>query len=82
MTKTTEAQKRANAKYDKENTIRKMLKLNKNTDKDIIQYLNTLPNFQGEIKRLIRREIAEIKQAEQAYDNEYDEDGFWTGYSE
>lgn len=82
MTKTTEAQKKANAKYDKENTIKKMLKLNKNTDADIIQYLNTLPNFQGEIKRLIRREIAEIKATEEAYNNEYDEDGFWTGYSE
>lgn len=82
MTKTTEAQKRANAKYDKENTIQKMIKLNKNTDKDIIQYLNTLPNMQGEIKRLIRREIAEIKASEKAYNNEYDDDGFWTGYSE
>lgn len=82
MTKTTEAQKRANAKYDKENTIQKMIKLNKNTDADIIQYLNTLPNFQGEIKRLIRREIAEIKATEEAYNDEYDEDGFWTGYSE
>ena len=82
MTKTTEAQKKANAKYDKENTIKKMIKLNKNTDADIIQYLNTLPNFQGEIKRLIRREIAEIKATEEAYNNEYDEDGFWVGYSE
>lgn len=82
MTKTTEAQKRANAKYDKENTTKKMLKLNKNTDADIIQYLNTLPNFQGEIKRLIRREIAEIKASEKAYNDEYDEDGFWIGYSE
>ena len=82
MTKTTEAQKRANAKYDKENTIQKMIKLNKNTDKDIIQYLNTLPNFQGEIKRLIRKEMAEIKATEKAYNDEYDEDGFWTGYSE
>ena len=82
MTKTTEAQKRANAKYDKKNTVQKMIKLNKNTDKDIIQYLNTLPNFQGEIKRLIRREIAEIKQTEEAYNDEYDEDGFWVGYSE
>lgn len=82
MTKTTEAQKKANAKYDKENTTKKMIKLNKNTDADIIQYLNTLPNFQGEIKRLIRREIAEIKATEEAYNDEYDEDGFWTGYSE
>ena len=82
MTKTTEAQKKANAKYDKENTVKKIIKLNKNTDKDIIQYLNTLPNFQGEIKRLIRRELAEIKATEEAYNNEYDEDGFWAGYSE
>jgi hypothetical protein len=82
MTKTTEAQKKANAKYDKENTIQKMIKLNKNTDKDIIQYLNTLPNFQGEIKRLLRKEMAEIKKTEEAYNNEYDSDGFWVGYSE
>lgn len=69
-------------KYAKNNTITKTIQLNKETDKDIIHYLNTLPNFQGEVKRLIRKEIAEIKACEEAYNNEYDEDGFWIGYDE
>ena len=55
--KTTEAQKRAIEKYQKANIRRVVLKLNKNTDKDIITFLEGLNNVQGEIKRMIREEI-------------------------
>lgn len=45
-------------RYDKENTIRVTLKLVKNTDADIIEYLEKSGNKQGAIKRLIREELA------------------------
>lgn len=45
-------------RYDKENTVRVTLKLVKNTDADIIEYLEKSGNKQGTIKRLIREEMA------------------------
>jgi hypothetical protein len=45
-------------RYDRENTIRVTLKLVKNTDADIIDYLEKSGNKQGTIKRLIREEMA------------------------
>lgn len=53
----TEAQKRAVKKYDKENVKGVFLKLNKNTDKDILEKLWSEENVQGYIKRLIREDI-------------------------
>lgn len=55
---TTDAQKRAKAKYDRENTKQVMLKLNLKTDADIISYLEGVGNVQGLIKQLLRREIS------------------------
>lgn len=55
--KTSEAQKRAGAKYDAENTKQIILKLNKKTDADIIAKLETAGNKQGYIKSLIRDDI-------------------------
>ena len=55
--KTTDAQMRATMKYEKANIRRVVVKLNKNTDHDIIAFLEGLDNVQGEIKRLIREEI-------------------------
>ena len=52
-----ESQLRANAKYDKENTKGLYLKLNKNTDIDIIEHLSGQENKQGYIKSLIRCDI-------------------------
>lgn len=49
------------AKYDKENTVRIAIKLNKNTDADIIEFLEKSGNKQGIIKELIRKEIAKEK---------------------
>lgn len=53
------------AKYDKENTTRVYIKLNKNTDSDIIEYLEKSGNKQGLIKELIRREIEKEQSAEE-----------------
>lgn len=44
--------------WDKENCIRFNLKLNKNTDADIIEKLKNVESKQGYIKQLIRDDIA------------------------
>ena len=51
---TSKAQLRAQAKYDKDNTVQIKLKLNKRTDSDILEILNSVSNKQGYIKELIR----------------------------
>lgn len=53
----TEAQKRASAKYDKNNTKSMLLKFNLKTDADILAHLETVGNKQGFIKELIRTSI-------------------------
>ena len=45
-------------KYDENNTTRVQLKLNNKTDSDILEYLDSVENKQGTIKRLIREEIS------------------------
>lgn len=45
------------SEYDKMNTMRVTLKLNKSTDADIIEHLAPIPNRQGYIKCLIRRDM-------------------------
>lgn len=45
------------AKYDKINTTRFSIKLNLNTEADIIKWLNSQSNKQGAVKQLIRKEI-------------------------
>lgn len=54
---TSEAQKRATEKYDAANTIQIHLKLNINTDRDIIDKLNSVESKQGYIKDLIREDL-------------------------
>ena len=54
----TAAQIRSNAKYDKANTTGLYLKFNNKTDKDILEYLSSVPNRQGLIKQLIREHMA------------------------
>ena len=51
---TSKAQLRAQAKYDKDNTVQIKIKLNKKTDSDILEILNSVSNKQGYIKELIR----------------------------
>ena len=53
----SEAQKRANAKYDKSNTKMMSLKFNLQTDADILDRLAKVPNKQGYIKELIRKDM-------------------------
>lgn len=49
------------AKKEKEYTRRYQLKLNTNTDKDVIARLGEQESMQGYIKRLIREDIAREK---------------------
>lgn len=55
--KTTDAQMRATMKYEKANIRRVVLKLNKNTDQDIIVFLDAQKSVNGEIKRILREYI-------------------------
>ena len=62
MAKTSPSTIRAVAKYDKKNTVGRYLKLNVNTDSDIIEHLNGIQNVQGYIKDLIRADMKEKMQ--------------------
>lgn len=48
---------RAQAKYDKENTVSVRLKLNKKTDADILERLDGVKSKQGYIKALVREDM-------------------------
>lgn len=54
---TTEAQKKASAKYDAAHTKQIKMKLNLSTDADIIAKLEDVDNIQGYIKSLIREDM-------------------------
>ena len=47
----------AKRKWDAENTTQIRLKLNKKTDADILEKLDSVPNKQGYIKELIRSDM-------------------------
>lgn len=51
----------ASMKYDRTNTKWLNLKLNVNTDNDIIEYISALSNKQGYIKKLIREDMKRSK---------------------
>lgn len=53
----SEAQKRASARYDAKNTIQFKMKLNKTTEKDIIDRLNEVEHKVSYVKSLIRDDI-------------------------
>lgn len=55
--KTTKAQLKATAKYQAANTKAYVIRLNLNTDADIIQKLEQVDNKQGYIKSLIRSDL-------------------------
>lgn len=57
--KTSDAQKKAAAKYDKAHTRLITLKLNTKTDKDVLARLDAVPSRQGYIKELVRADIRE-----------------------
>lgn len=48
-----------NIAYDANNTTRVFVRLNNKTDADILAYLQTLPNKQGHIKQLLRKDMEE-----------------------
>lgn len=55
----TEAQRKAQRKYSEKNTVNKGVQFNRNTDADILAFLEqTNESFQALIKRLIRKEIS------------------------
>ena len=53
----TKAEIKAANKYNKEKTVCVQLRLNKNTDADVIEKLNSVPSKMGYIKELIRADI-------------------------
>ena len=53
------SQSKASIKYDASHTTRVFIKLNDGTDADILAYLQTLPNKQGHIKQLLRKDMEE-----------------------
>lgn len=54
----SKAQIKASNRYDKDNTKSILLKLNKTTDKDILDHLDSLQESKmGYIKRLIRNDM-------------------------
>lgn len=54
---TTEAQKRASAKYHKEHLRVINLRINRRTEADILEKLEAVESMQGYIKALIREDI-------------------------
>ena len=58
MDMTTEAQRKAQRRYDAKNTVQVHIKLNLRTDKDVLEKLDEVPSKQGYIKRLIREDLA------------------------
>ena len=54
---TTEAAKAAKAKYDAKTARYFSLKLNRNTDKDIIEILEQQESIQAYLKKLIREDM-------------------------
>lgn len=54
MGKTSQAQLKAVKKYDKQHTTTVLIKLNNNTDADLIEYLEQSGNKQGTIKAALR----------------------------
>ena len=57
MKKTSDAQIKAVAKYDAENTKSFLLKLNRKTDADIIAFLEQQPNKLAYLKKIIRDDM-------------------------
>ena len=56
-------QQKASERYDKANTVQFKIKLNKKTDKDIIDFLDGLENKQGFLKLIIREEMIRDKKS-------------------
>jgi len=55
----TDAQKRAQARYNRQSTRQVPIRLNVHTDADILAKLDSVDSKAGYVKRLIRADIAE-----------------------
>ena len=55
--KSTPSQIAASIKYNANNVVQIKFNFNKKTDSDIITHLDSVPNKQGYIKELIRKDI-------------------------
>lgn len=55
----TQTQIDASNKFNKENTLCVLLRLNFSTDRDVIQKLESVPSKMGYIKELIRKDMKE-----------------------
>lgn len=53
----SDAKRKTNMDYDRKNTKLVGMKLNRNTDADILSFLEKQENIQGYLKRLIREDI-------------------------
>lgn len=53
----SDAKRKTNMDYDRKNTKLIGMKLNKNTDADILAHLEKQPNIQGYLKQLIRDDM-------------------------
>lgn len=53
----TEARLKANARYAKTNMKQVKLTLNRNTDADILERLESCPNIAGYLKELVRADM-------------------------
>ena len=51
----SEAQKKAQERYDAQNTVRVTIKLNKTTDAELIAMLEKAPSKQGLIREALRK---------------------------
>jgi len=58
---TSNAQKKAIDKWQRENVVRVYLKLYRNTDPDLIQYLDGVESKQGTIKKALREYMKKEK---------------------
>lgn len=59
---TTLPQKRARNKYNRNNLVNKTVSLNRNTESDIIEYIEKLDEpFGGYVKRLIKNDMKKDK---------------------
>lgn len=56
-----EAKRKRNKEYNQTNTTRIPINLNNITDQDILDHLATVPNRQGYIKDLIRKDMERRK---------------------
>lgn len=55
---TSEAQKRATAKYDSVNVLRVTTKFNRRTEPELVAYIETHASKQGLIKKAVREYMA------------------------